>query len=140
MTPRSLALRFRRSLHNSRLAQIAAIFVFWGIGETIVRLAGLPVPGGIVGMALVLALLISGRLSLFSMRRGAQWFLAEMILFFVPAVLAVVDHREFVGLLGLKILFVILAGTASVMAVTALTADLYYRRRLAAEDRNALFE
>jgi len=46
-----------------------------------------------VGLALALVLLANNRISLFSMRRGAQWFLAEMILFFVPAVLAIIDHR-----------------------------------------------
>ncbi len=39
------------------------------------------------------------------------------------------DHREFLGLLGLKILIVILVGTATVMGVTALTVDLCYRWR-----------
>ena len=61
------------------------------------------------------------------MRRGANWFLADMLLFFIPAILAVLDHREFLGLLGLKILAVILTGTGIVMAVTALCVDLFYR-------------
>jgi len=37
------------------------------------------------------------------------------------------DHREFLGLLGLKILSVILLGTVVVMSVTALVVDLGYR-------------
>ena len=65
------------------------------------------------------------------MRLGANWFLAEMLLFFIPAVPAVMDHREFLGLMGLKILGVILGGTIAVMAVTALTTDLAYRLCLA---------
>jgi len=87
----------------------------------------LPVPAGIVGMFLVLALLVGRRLSPASMRRGANWFLAEMLLFFIPAVPAVLDHREFLGWLGLKILIVILIGTLTVMMTTALTVDLCYR-------------
>lgn len=85
--------------------------------------------GGMVGMAFALVLLANRRISLSSMRRGAQWLLAEMLVFFAPAVLAVVDHREFLGLLGLIILIVILVGTATVMGVTALTVDLCYRWR-----------
>ena len=95
--------------------------------KDVARLTGLPLPGGIVGMVLVLLLLASHRLSLFSLKRGAEWFLAEMLLFFVPAVLAVVDHGELLGLLGLKVLLVILGGTMTVMGVTALTVDLCYR-------------
>ncbi|MBN8898593.1 MAG: CidA/LrgA family protein, partial [Rhodospirillales bacterium] len=95
-----------------------------------VRVAHLPVPGGIAGMLIVLALLASRRLSPVSMRRGADWFLAEMLLFFVPAVLAVLDHHEFLGWTGLKILAVILGDTVTVMSVTAHTADLCVRLSL----------
>lgn len=130
MSARNLTVRFRYVLHNSRLMQIATLFGFWLAGEAVVRLSGLPLPGGIVGMALVLALLLSGRISLFSMKRGAEWFLAEMLLFFVPAVLAVLEHQELLGMLGVKIMAVILVGTLTVMTVTALTVDLCYRLSL----------
>ena len=127
MTAHNLMIRFRYALHNSRLMQIATLFGFWMAGEGFVRLVGLRLPGGIVGMALVLALLLSGRISLFSMKRGAEWFLAEMLLFFVPAVLAVLEHQELLGMLGVKIMAVILVGTLTVMTVTALTVDMCYR-------------
>lgn len=127
MSQHDLTIRFRHALHRSALAQIGVIIAFWLLGEMIVRLLGISLPGGLVGMAIVLVLLSSRRMSLFSMRRGARWFLAEMLLFFVPAVLAVVNHRELFGLLGLKILIVIAAGTLCVMGVTALTVELCYR-------------
>lgn len=123
-------IRLRHAVHRSRSAQIGAIFLLWGLGEAFSRATGLPVPGGIVGLALALLLLASRRVSLFSLRRGAQWFLAEMLLFFIPAVLAVTEHRELLSLVGLKILAVILVGTAAVMGVTALTVDLCTRWRL----------
>ncbi|MFC4625680.1 CidA/LrgA family protein [Daeguia caeni] len=127
MNAHDLLIRFRYALHQSRLMQIGTLSAFWLLGEGIVRLVHLPIPGGVVGMMLVLALLLSGRISLFSMKRGADWFLAEMLLFFVPAVLAVLDHRELIGLLGVKIMTVILLGTVTVMSITALTVDLCLR-------------
>jgi holin-like protein len=130
MPTHTLLRRLRHGIHRSRLLQIGLIAIFWLAGEAFVRFASLPVPGGIVGMVLALVLLTSHRVSLRSLQRGADWFLAEMLLFFVPVVLAVVDHREFLGLLGLKILIVILAGTTAVMAVTACTVDLCYRWRV----------
>lgn len=133
MIPRKLSILSRQRLHRSRLLQIGLLIGFWLAGDALVRLTGLPVPGGIVGLFLVVLLLASGRLSLFSMRRGANWFLAEMLLFFIPAVPAVLDHREFIGLLGLKILAVILLGTVVVMAVTALTVDVVCRWSLRRE-------
>jgi putative effector of murein hydrolase LrgA (UPF0299 family) len=51
-------------------------------------------------------------LSTLSIRRGATWFISDMPLFFVPAVLAVLDHRELLGALGLKIVATILGSTS----------------------------
>jgi holin-like protein len=47
----------------------------------------------------------------------------------VPAALAVLEHREFLGVLGLKVLTVILVGTLAVMAVTVVTVELCQRWR-----------
>lgn len=111
----------------SCLAQILLLLAFWQAGEAIVCLAHLPIPGAIAGMLLVLVLFASGKVKLASMKRGAEWFLAEMLLFFVPAVLALLDHGEFIGIIGLKVLAVIFAGTIIVMGVTAIAIDFGYR-------------
>ncbi len=124
---RRIRLSLRHFFHRYRLAQIGLLVVLWLVGSEIVRALGLPIPGGMVGMFVALALLATGGVSLFSIKRGAEWFIAEMLLFFVPAVLAVLDHREFLGLLGLKILAIILVSTAMVMGATALTIDLILR-------------
>lgn len=121
-------------MHRLPVLQLGLLIAFWLLGEAIVRLLGLPLPGGIVGMAMVLILLMFRRLSARAMRRGAQWLLADMLLFFVPAVLAVLDHREFMGLIGLKIIFVIVLSTAAVMLVTAFVVDLCCRWREAHAD------
>jgi len=117
----------RLALRRSRLLQIALIVLFSLLGQVLANAFGLPVPGGVIGMALVLALLATRRLHVRNVHRGASWLLGEMLLFFVPAVMSLLDHREFLGMLGVKLLVVILLGTALVMAGTALTIDLCYR-------------
>jgi len=119
-----------RSIQRSAVLQLGIVAAFWLAGEAAVRMLGLPVPGGIVGLALLLLLLATRRLSAVSMRRGADWLLADMLLFFVPAVLAVLDHREFLGIVGLKILFVITVSTAVVMLVTAFAVERCHRWRI----------
>lgn len=114
-------------LDRSVPLQVAAIVAVWLAGEAFVRTAGLPVPGAVAGLALLFGLVATRCVREASVRRGAQWFLADMLLFFVPAVLAVLDHREFAGPTGLKVLFVILASTAAVMLVTAFVVDRSFR-------------
>lgn len=108
--------------------QMALLGILWAIGEVITRVTGLPLPGAIVGMLLAFILLASGMVSVLSLRRGANWFLAEMLLFFIPAVPAILDHHEFFGWLGMKVLAVIAFGTLTVMMVTSLTVEFLYQR------------
>lgn len=115
------------TLRASRVFQALILLAAWKTGDCIARFTGLPVPGGILGMLLVLALLVSRRVDLSSVKKGSDWLLADMLLFFVPAVLAVLNHREFLGWTGVKIMVVILAGTLIVMACTAFTIELCMR-------------
>lgn len=57
---------------------------------------------------------------------GAAWLLAEMLLFFVPAVVAVVNYQELLLQQGWRIALVLLISTALVLGVTALAVDRLY--------------
>ncbi len=121
--------RAHRLIQRSLWLQLGIVLACWLAGEALARALGLPIPGAILGLAIMLVLLARRRLSAVSMRRGAEWLLADMLLFFVPAVLAVLNYPEFLGLTGLKILFVILASTIAVMVTTAFVVDRAYRWR-----------
>lgn len=117
----------RHSVRKHFIVQLAFIIVLWKLGEVISSVCHLPIPGSIVGMIILLILLKIKFVRLSSVKKGANFLLAEMLLFFVPAVLAILNHPEFIGWTGLKILLVILVGTAIVMTCTALTIELYFR-------------
>jgi holin-like protein len=119
----------RRRVRRSRIAQICLIFALWGVSAGIARLLPLPIPSSMLGLALALTLLATRRIGLFTLRRGAEWLLGDMMLFFVPAVVSILDHPEFIGRLGLELLAVIVAGTLAVMTVTALTTEMIWRMR-----------
>lgn len=128
MIARSIVVRGRRFIRNRRAPQILILIGLWAAGEAIVGATGLPLPGSVIGLGAALAAMLAGGLSRHSLRRGADWFLGEMLLFFVPAALAVIDHREFLGVIGVKLLIVILSGTLVVMIVTGLVVELVTRR------------
>lgn len=109
--------------------QLCLLLAFWAVGEATVRVTGLPLSGAVLGLALLVGLLGLGWVDARQVKRGADWLLADMLLFFVPAVLAVVDHRELLGLTGLKVLLIILTSTALVMTSTVLVIQLCLRER-----------
>lgn len=109
--------------------QALGLIGLWWVCDMAVKAAGVPVPGGILGMLVLTGLLLAGVLPARWLRRGAGGLLDHMLLFFVPAFMTLRDHPELMGVMGLKLLVVIVAGIVSVMAGTALVVELHFRAR-----------
>lgn len=126
-----LHARFRLfSMRHPRLAQwlqVLALCVFCFACDALARRFRLPLPGSVLALGLLLLLLATDVLPLASLRRGADWLLAEMLLFFIPAVMAVSQHMALLRSEGVRIVAVILLGTVLVMVATALLVDLVWR-------------
>ena len=58
---------------------------------------------------------------------GARWLLAEMLLFFVPAVVAVVNYAQLLLVDGWRIFAVIALSTVMVLGTTAWVVEKVYR-------------
>jgi holin-like protein len=119
----------RRHPRCTVLLQVGLLVALWAGCERLVRITHLPLPGSVLALAMLLLLLASGAVPVSSLRRGADWLLAEMLLFFIPAVMAVSQHAALLRSQGLRIVAVILIGTALVMSTTALLVDLVWRWR-----------
>jgi len=113
-------MRFARiALRRNRWLQAAWLVAIWWLGEVIVRVLDLPIPGGVVGMGALLVLLSGGWLPAAWFRRGATGLHDHMLLFFVPACMVLLDHPELFSITGLKVLAVCAVGTLLVMIGTA---------------------
>jgi holin-like protein len=118
---RRLSISARRTLRRSLPLQVAVIILLWWLCDGLVARIGLAIPGGVLAMLVLLAALGTGLIRTISLARGADWLLSSMLLFFVPALVVVIDMPELLGPLGFKLLLVVIAGTAAVMLVTAAT-------------------
>ena len=127
MLLRRIWVKSRRILRRSRLAQIVVIVALWWLGDQAVQAMAIDLPGGVIGMFALLALLATGWVRSRTLGKGADWLLAEMLLFFVPAVVVVIDMPELIGVLGIKLLLAVIVGTSLVMMATA--ASVWLGRR-----------
>lgn len=126
-------LMFRRA---SRLCfELAILIGFWWFGGWLAQASGLPLPGGVIGLALLLALFASGAIRPALLQGGAGLLLAEMLLFFIPALMSLLDYGALLRSQGWKILLVIVCSTLLVMLVTALSVEWMYRWRSRHEPR-----
>lgn len=88
-----------------------------------------PVPGNVVGLLIMLLLLVTRGIRLEWVEAGANWLLAEMLLFFIPAAVGIVQYKNLIAGSGVRLLLVIGVSTALVMAATGVTAEYLSRRR-----------
>lgn len=110
----------------------AGLFVF---AQYLVSWLHLPLPANLVGMVLLLALIVCRVIPLSWIRAGARWLLAEMLLFFVPAVVAVVNYTQLLLVDGWRIFAVIAISTLMVLGATAWVVDKVYRYEMSRLNR-----
>ncbi|KAB0640984.1 CidA/LrgA family protein [Burkholderia stagnalis] len=127
-TPTATAAHLAASGNVARTGRIvlqaAALGVLWMAVDWAVRAVGLPVPSGVIGLAVLLVLLFSGRVAPAWVKDGANWLLSDMLLFFVPAAVAAVQYGGLFREDGWRLALVVVAGTAFVMVAVAVAVDL----------------
>jgi len=91
------------------------------LGEALARGLGLPLPGPVLGMVLMLGLLVAVPRVVAVMRETATGILAHLSLLFVPAGVGVVGHFATLGDKAVAILVAVVASTVLAIAAGALT-------------------
>lgn len=112
--------------------QVGVLIAAWWLADEAASALHLPFSGGVVGLFVLVALLLSGWLRPAAIELGANWLLANMLLFFIPLVVSVVQFTQLLKTQGLMLFVNIGLGFASVMLATALTVEWVcrYERKL----------
>lgn len=110
--------------------QVVVLSCIWLSMDVLRQHFGWSMPAGLIGFGLLAAGLFSGVIKVQWLKGGTNWLLAEMLLFFVPAVLVVTEYPELIQNQGLRILAVIISSTLCVMVATAWAVDHVYRLEL----------
>jgi holin-like protein len=111
------------------IAALTLLLVFQLVGEVIARALALPIPGPVIGMALLfLALLIRGGPSE-EVRLTSGQLLQHLSLLFVPAGTGIVLYGERIAAEWLPLLVSLLLSTFLTLAVTALVLKALTRKR-----------
>ncbi len=103
------------------LAGFTWLLVFQCIGEVLVRLAHVPIPGPVVGMVLLFVALRVRRATPEGLAGAAQGLLQHLSLLFVPAGVGVMLHASRLAQEWVAIAGALIVSTVAAIAVTALT-------------------
>jgi holin-like protein len=102
------------------LGAFTLLLVYQLIGELLVYLTGLPVPGPVVGMLLLFVSLVARGAAPQWLRDTCQGLLAHLSLLFVPAGVGVLLHFQRLGAEWLPIAVALVVSTVITIGVTAL--------------------
>jgi len=109
------------------LQALALLLAFQLIGEAIVFALGLPVPGPVFGMVLLLGAVALRRDLLERLKPTTGTLLSHLSLLFVPAGVGVMVHGARLAAEGVAIVIAIVVSTVLALAATALTVKALLR-------------
>jgi holin-like protein len=111
------------------LAALTVLLVYQLVGEVVVVALRLPIPGPVVGMALLFAtLVVRGRVA-DGLKETANGLLRHLSLLFVPAGVGVMAHLGRLTHEGWPIAVSLVVSTLATIAVTALVMRTLLARR-----------
>ncbi|WNQ13123.1 CidA/LrgA family protein [Paenibacillus aurantius] len=109
--------------------QISLITLFVLAGHLLAELFRVNIPGSIIGLLLLFLSLQCRLIRLEWVEGGASFLLAEMLIFFVPAAVGVMQYGDLIAAEGLRITLVIILSTILVMSVSGLLVDYMNKKR-----------
>lgn len=110
------------------LFSLAALLLMQLLGDAIVRLLGLPLPGALVGLLLLFgALLYRGHMPK-ALRDTCSHILQHLMLLFIPAVAGIMLHFDRIAQEWLPFLVACIGGTIVTIVVTSVVFHWMLRR------------
>lgn len=111
------------------IAQVIFFIVFAQLCRLLSDHFNLPIPGAIIGIVIMFMLLKLNIIKLEWVELGAKVLIAEMMLFFVPSVVGVMQYKELIVTQGIHILLTIIISTIFVMLSSGYVSEWLSKRK-----------
>ncbi|MED2977695.1 CidA/LrgA family holin-like protein [Bacillus swezeyi] len=111
------------------IGQVALLFIFARLMNLLVEVLHIKIPGSIIGIIVIFALLHFKVIKLEWIEIGALWLLAELLLFFVPSAVGIMNYGELLREFGTSIILVVLLSTFVVMVSTGMLTQMIANRK-----------
>jgi holin-like protein len=89
----------------------------------------IPIPASMIGLIVLFITLKLKIVKIEWVEKGATWLLAELLLFFIPSAVGIVNYNEILNLKGIETVLLIAISTFIVMGATGFTAEKIYNRK-----------
>lgn len=112
------------------LFQVGLLYSISMLGTVVSRILSIGIPGSLIGMALLFLLMKCKVIELKWIETGANFLLAELLLFFIPSSVGIIEYKNaFTNYSLLSLLFTIVFSTVAVLVFVILATELVSRYR-----------
>ncbi|MDR8524930.1 MULTISPECIES: CidA/LrgA family protein [Shewanella] len=109
------------------ILQVSAFCGFAWLCQILATYIHSPIPGSVIGLALLLALLSLKLIPERSVELAATWLIGELLLFFIPPVVAVIKYQALLEHFGAILITAMLAASTCVLLGTAFAVDKLFK-------------
>lgn len=111
------------------IGQLAIILAVYLVGLFLEYIFNLPLPGSIVGMLLMLLLLHLKIILVESIKEVSDFFLNNMMFFFIPATVGIMANYQILEGFLLKVIVLVIISVLITISVTALVVQFIAKRK-----------
>lgn len=122
-----MPISFQSKQHFKHFGQLSLLFLFWAFGLLLQRTFNLPISAGVLGLFSMLTLLLTGLLPLHWIKAGSDLILSELVLFFVPCVVGLINYQQLFIQQGWQLVLAVLLGSLCVLIVTAYSVFIGFK-------------
>lgn len=112
------------------ILQIFILFIFNYLGGFIVEFTGIPLPGSIIGLLLLVLCLQMKWLKVEIIRDGASFLIAFLTLFFIPSTVGIIEYPQLWSVEGLIFMSVVIVSTLFTISITSIISQKVEQREL----------
>jgi len=98
--------------------QIALLSLISLFGTLVSVYFALPIPGSLIGMVTLFALLCTGIVKVEWFEQGATLLIGELLLFFIPSAIGIIQYTQLFGMTGALLLAVVIISIMAVLIST----------------------
>jgi len=115
------------------IIHIIILYIFSLVGTWIKDLFNLSVPGSVVGLLLLFILLMTNVIKLEWIEDGAQFLISNLVFFFIPATVGVMNYFDLFKGKGILLILVVLISTILVMGISGLVSQYLVKNKAGAD-------
>lgn len=112
------------------IAQILILYIFYYFGVLIVEITELPLPASIIGLVLLAFCLHMKWVKIDYIREGAGFLIAFMTLFFIPAIVGIIDYPQLLSVEGILLLGTVLVSTLFTILISSKFSEIVEKKEL----------